>query len=112
MAERRRQYFKDKECAHCGAKIKLVNHHTDRSTKKSHKFWSWTEEKRKEELAKCVVLCAECHKKEHGYNQNYHGTITGYNHHKCRCSLCTEAMSKKGRDYRARKKAELLGMPG
>ena len=57
-------------CAHCGTKenvSELQFHHVDRSSKdfnisraRSH---SW--KKIEEEMAKCIVLCRECHINEH-----------------------------------------------
>jgi hypothetical protein len=35
-----------------------------------------------------------------------HGTRSGYNHHKCRCTLCSEANSAFAKAYRDKKKLE------
>jgi len=37
-----------------------------------------------------------------------HGTSSRYDYQKCRCDLCVEAKRKRGRDYRERKRAELV----
>ena len=57
-------------CAHCGTKedvSKLQFHHVDRSSKEfnistAHSY-SW--KKIEEEMAKCIILCQECHINEH-----------------------------------------------
>ena len=48
-------------CARCGANENLEVDHIDPLTKVSHNVWTWAEEKRLEELAKCQVLCHNCH---------------------------------------------------
>lgn len=49
-------------CVNCGSSEDLQVDHKDPSTKVSHKVWSWSPVRRAEELAKCQVLCKECHK--------------------------------------------------
>lgn len=75
------------KCA-CGATENLEFHHIDPSTKlfnlntspgRSEKDW-------KAELAKCKLLCRECHMKQHGAK---HGTRAGYRY--CKCELCRAA---------------------
>lgn len=51
-------------CIKCGSWEKLEIDHIDRTQKWSHKIWSYSEEKRLLELAKCQVLCSDCHKKK------------------------------------------------
>ena len=51
-------------CARCGSKKNLEIDHRDPSTKLSHNVWTWSDKRRKEELAKCQVLCGSCHKKK------------------------------------------------
>jgi len=87
----RAAYLSDKRCAKCGSDIDLELDHIDPPTKVSHSVWSWSEEKRKTELAKCQVLCAECHKKKTAaaYRaKRQHGTKTMYNNARCRCGTC------------------------
>ena len=57
-------------CAHCGTKedvSKLQFHHVDSSSKKFNiataRSYSW--EKLEKEMAKCIILCRECHTNEH-----------------------------------------------
>ena len=69
---RKRAYEKIKQCrnrwfqAHgpcvlCGSWEKLELDHIDPSTKVSHRVWSWSENRRAEELLKCQILCEACH---------------------------------------------------
>lgn len=91
VKNRRKEYFKDKVCKKCNSKIKLELHHIDPFIKNSHKIWSWSKEKREEELKKCIVLCCNCHKEisnESMRKQITHGTNTGYSHYNCRCVEC------------------------
>ena len=98
MAARRAYWFADKFCVKCGSKEKLENHHIDPSTKVSHCVWSWSQQRRDAELAKCEVLCEGCHQNKTNIqlkeqfstplSEKKHGTNNTYNRHKCRCDLC------------------------
>lgn len=52
-------------CRQCGSTEDLELDHIDPTTKISHAVWSWSEQRRAEELKKCQVLC-----------HNYHETKT------------------------------------
>jgi lysyl-tRNA synthetase class I len=106
LNERRLAYLANKECIKCGNKEKLVIHHVDKTTKKNHRIWSWSESRRNEELAKCVVLCERCHKIEHGYVVDYHGTVTGHKYRGCRCERCKEARAAYSLKYRKSKEGK------
>lgn len=64
--KRRRQEWLDTNgpCAHCGSADDLRVDHVDASQKVSHRIWSWAKERREIELAKCQVLCNDCHQKK------------------------------------------------
>lgn len=64
MAARRQEFFNGKSCTSCGSKESLELDHIDRATKVHHAIWSWCKERRKAELAKCQVLCHNCHAKK------------------------------------------------
>lgn len=65
---RREAYFKDKSCVHCGSTEPLELDHIDPTTKliNPRNFWSMSDKnpKKIEELAKCQVLCHDCHIKK------------------------------------------------
>lgn len=63
---RRRQEWLDENgpCILCGGDNELQVDHIDPNTKISHRVWSWSDERRNTELAKCRVLCSRCHKEK------------------------------------------------
>ena len=65
VQKRRIKWFKENgPCLFCGSEEHLELHHVDPKTKISHKIFSWSKTKRLLELAKCIILCKKCHKKE------------------------------------------------
>ena len=80
-------------CKTCGSDIDLMVKYTDPESKVEHKVWSWAEDRRLAELAKCHVLCKTCHHakvtEENGFLLG-HGA-NGYRYNKCRCAICLEA---------------------
>lgn len=80
----------------CGSIENLEVDHIDSSTKVGHNVWSWKQERRDEELAKCQVLCKDCHHNiKHEQPRGEHGTPAWYNRRKCRCDLCRRWQSDK-----------------
>ena len=61
---RRDGFFFDKPCEKCGSTVCLELDHINPDEKKSHRIWSWSEERRNEELKKCQILCHWCHKEK------------------------------------------------
>jgi len=59
----REKYYKNVECDWCGSKVNIHYHHLDPSKKfkKISRMWSYSEAKVKEEVKKCIPLCANCH---------------------------------------------------
>ena len=51
-------------CVQCGSLNDLEVDHIDPATKIHHGVWSWREDRRIAELAKCQVLCSKCHLKK------------------------------------------------
>ena len=97
-ATRRREWFeKNGPCIKCGSWDDLEIDHVDPKTKIDHKVWSWSEDRRNTELAKCQVLCWSCHwyktleNKDAGKGHLQHGTCSMYQVRKCRCELCRKA---------------------
>lgn len=97
-------------CVKCRSSNRLEIDHVDPKTKDSrlkkqhtNTIWSWSRERRKIELAKCQVLCYECHKektKKDLARPMPHGTDTGYTRYKCRCLLCKLAHTNKRKQDR------------
>lgn len=64
IAKRRATWFENKSCVQCGSTERLELDHVDPSTKVDHCIWSWSEERRNFEIAKCQVLCYDCHRRK------------------------------------------------
>jgi transposase-like protein len=71
LAARRSAWFSGKVCVSCGTTENLQLHHKDRKMKVSHNVWSWRQERRDTELAKCEVRCADCHRSFHSEHNDY-----------------------------------------
>lgn len=99
VAQRRSVYFADKACVDCGATERLELDHEDPAQKVSHRIWSWAQERRDAEIAKCVVRCADCHRERHAVLRRRHG-IKRYEKG-CRCEVCREAKAASNARYRA-----------
>lgn len=52
---------KNGPCEVCNSDEGLQVDHIDPNEKVSHRIWSWSEARRAVELAKCWVLCFNCH---------------------------------------------------
>jgi hypothetical protein len=90
--------LKGGQCEICGATEKLHFHHLDKETKlfSIGSNLNKAMDKILEEVEKCILLCVECHKKEHGPT---HG-LTMYSHYKCRCEICRAAWNEKHKQYK------------
>lgn len=79
-------------CQNCGSWEDLEVDHINGSEKVSHRIWSWSQERRETELAKCQALCAICHQEKSAEEcrqrtQNEHGGgVVGIR--RCKCDLC------------------------
>lgn len=91
-------------CVECGTIENLEFDHIDPAQKSFVITANWTMalEKLLVELAKCQLLCADCHQKktrtEMGSAQ--HGTISMYRHHRCRCEPCRMAYNEASRRWK------------
>lgn len=99
------------KCIACGSPDSLEVDHIDPSTKVSHGVWSWSEERRSAELAKCQLLCQACHVnksciEKFGHEPYAHGSVRTYRIKGCRCGLCREARARIARAYKKRKRDE------
>jgi 5-methylcytosine-specific restriction endonuclease McrA len=63
IRERREQWITEQGgvCSNCGGVDRLQVDHIDPMDKATHRIWSFSAERRARELAKCRVLCHECH---------------------------------------------------
>ena len=105
-ASRRQSYLnKMGPCQACGSTKNLVFHHVDPDQKVSHNIWSWSRSRIERELAKCTVLCAQCHTQHHLGKAVTHGTHTGYSYYGCRCDRCREAQNRYVREWRKQRRA-------
>jgi hypothetical protein len=104
MAARRAEWFMEKWCVQCGSIDDLELDHIDPVKKVSHNVWSWTKARQEVELAKCQVLCHDCHKIKtiEFLTEVYdHGDRKMYAYRGCRCSLCREGQRKYQQIFRA-----------
>ena len=106
-AQRRRQEWVDANgpCAVCGSDQDLEVDHIDRSLKEIAISQVWgmspTNPKRINELAKCQVLCHECHVEKtwtEDFERAQHGTASCYSNG-CRLPECREAATIDRRRY-------------
>ncbi len=111
MQARRQLWFANKKCVKCDSNKRLELDHIVPADKISHNVWSWAEERRLKELAKCQVLCYECHLKKTSKERKaktrsldeMHGTCTAYSKYKCRCDICKEYKRKAHKRETARR---------
>lgn len=79
VRSRRDSFFSDKACERCGSTNRLELDHRDPKTKVSHNIWSWSDDRRSKEIAKCQVLCNSCHQDKSNKEKVY-----GTNHGNCK----------------------------
>jgi hypothetical protein len=102
IAERRRVWLENNgPCVKCGSDENLQVDHVDPKLKISHKVWSWSEKRRNTELAKCQILCSNCHKKKTKSErpESAHGTARRYVKYRCRCEICRTWKRKDRQKY-------------
>lgn len=71
-ANRRKEYV-DKhggKCVKCSSTHRLEFDHINPEEKVSHRIWSWSRDRIEAELAKCQLLCRDCHLSK-TFNDNY-----------------------------------------
>lgn len=106
MARRRSEAIKafGGQCVRCGSVKELEFAHKNRTLKdRPYKGtgqavnWSWSPDRITAELAKCELLCSECHKVDtrkeiEALFPIVHGTLAGYKRDAgCRCEPCRKA---------------------
>lgn len=116
VATRRREWVTaNGPCRGCGCDDyeQLEVDHVDPTQKVDHKVWSWREDRRLVELAKCQVLCVECHGKKttaQTYEPVPHGTNSRYKSYRCRCAECRAAHAVVNARYKHRKPVDPGGI--
>ena len=107
VAERRAEFFAGKSCAWCGSSDRLELHHANPNKKVHHAIWSWGENRRLNEIGKCIVLCRSCHERGHAEARrveaelrNPCGTFASYKRG-CRCDSCRAANAQYQREAKA-----------
>src|ERR1019366_9553584 len=103
LAKRTAWLAENGPCVECGSWERLEVDHIDPALKVSHRIWNWSEAKRQTELAKCQILCYDCHKKKTAKDvEAEHGTNGRYTSHvwKCRCRPCRDAHAAVNAKYR------------
>lgn len=81
-------------CRACGSTDDLQVDHVDPATKVDHRVWSWADDRRRAELAKCQLLCGACHRaktRAEQWKAERHGNERTYSRHGCRCADCCRA---------------------
>jgi hypothetical protein len=108
IAARRARYESERGgcCQKCKSAVNLEFHHRVREEKISNRIWGWRKERIEAELAKCDLLCRDCHfletAKEREYYTAPHGTLTSYQNYKCRCKDCRRANAEYEHNRRLR----------
>lgn len=88
--------LKNGPCATCGSLLNLEVDHIDPRDKSFRINFSLSLGRIKKELDKCQVLCKACHREKTNKELSRpitHGTTSGYQYYKCRCSLCRKAIA-------------------
>lgn len=108
-------------CFRCGSWERLEIDHVDPAVKVTAAVWSWAPERRDAELAKCQVLCEDCHRRKttreahsswESSTEPHRGPAapgtTGAYRRGCRCVDCCRAQSRYKAAYRARQQRRKL----
>lgn len=106
IAKRRKDFFDaNGPCVKCSSWNRLELDHINPEDKVSHAIWSWSEKRRLEEIAKCQVLCHECHLQKtiaQFTKEKVCGTELCYKNG-CRCDECRAANAENSRRHRRTK---------
>jgi len=116
----RRAYSIEKlggKCVRCGSTKRLELDHINKEDKSFNitQHWSYSLEIYDKELAKCQLLCHDCHVKKSfeakdwggKYGATDHGSYSMYKRG-CRCTPCKLAYNKAIREYRQLQRLEAI----
>lgn len=99
------------KCVLCGSSESIEIDHIDPKLKQVRiaTLWSRDQAFRDAELAKCQLLCHDCHKEKTYPNlgQYEHGTTSGYWNYKCRCVECSAAQREYDKQRKHRRSQTL-----
>lgn len=121
--QRKSEYIKHlgEKCCVCGSKDDLQFDHIDWRTKSFSIMSKWSIKNQSivyEELRKCQLLCAKCHRdktnsdvKEQPKKLALHGTVYSWMKKKCECALCYKA-KRKWHDERNKLRRKPVGARG
>lgn len=108
VARRRKEYFDNNgPCRRCWTTVNLTIHHVNPEEKESNRIWSWSQERRDDELKKCTVLCEVCHKlvTKYWYRSKLKDGTESMYQSGCRCIACRDAHRVFRNEERADKKS-------
>jgi len=81
IAARKSKWFAENgPCKNCESWEDLELDHIDPSNKTTHNIWSWSKVRFETEVAKCQVLCKDCHKEKTIANKEFGICKFGDNH--------------------------------
>lgn len=109
LAKRRQDWIDSQggACRNCGSSDQLEIDHINPEEKEYSPTALWSRNKsiRDRELAKCQILCHDCHKKKTRTQlfKEGHGNRARYKNG-CRCVICKAGEAQRMREYRKRKK--------
>lgn len=116
LREYQRRYLRERReawitehgpCAACGSAVRLEIDHIDSASKEINvsQIWSYSQQRRDAELAKCQVLCFSCHRAKTKIDVPHpiiHGMQSGYRRG-CRCEKCVQADADYREQYNERR---------
>jgi hypothetical protein len=112
MGARREAWFKENGPCECGSWDNLELHHKNPEEKVTHRVWTWAEDRRLKELAKCVAVCVDCHDRltlewirstithcpqGHAYTEDNLDPQTGKRKNDRKCKICRVERDRKAR---------------
>lgn len=103
------------KCVKCGSADGLEFDHIDRSAKtmSTARMTMVSMTKFLEELSRCQILCADCHRAktlidlDRASAKTTHGTLSALRYCKPICALCREAKNKYSREWKRKVRASL-----